>query len=326
LHDSVRITRGEFEQLIRPVLRETIDSLRAAIRQAGATADQLAAVLLIGGSSRIPLVAEIVSAEIGRPVAVDAHPKLAVAIGAAVASQRALEQATAAVVAPVAQVPEEITPGPPSASESVTTTAAPAGEPRGRNAVSARALIPVAAVAGALALAGIGWFAFARDEEPAAADKPKVERQFVEIDDITVEAGRYRVEYLVTGFVPEMNDDPKSKHIHFFLDTTEPENAGANGQPPGEWDQTDNASSKLTDFTPGNRGDAERMCAVVVDSNHEVLDPTSGNCAALPAAPEPQRPTVRRTHRAEPTDTPTPTHTPTPTATATAPTTSPRTP
>lgn len=326
LHDSVRITRGEFEQLIRPVLRETIDSLRAAIRQAGATADQLAAVLLIGGSSRIPLVSEIVSAEIGRPVAVDAHPKLAVAMGAAVASQRALEQAAAAAVAPVAPAPAETTPDPASPAHDVATTTSPAREARARNAVSARALIPVAAVVGALALAGIGWFAFARDEEPAAAKKPKVERQFIEIDDITVEAGRYRVEYLVTGFVPEMSDDPKSKHIHFFLDTTEPENAGANGQPPGEWDQTDNPSSKLTDFTPGNRGDAERMCAVVVDHNHEVLDPTSGNCAALPAAPVPQRPTERRTFRPRTTDTPTPTHTPTPTATATAPTTSPPTP
>ena len=41
-------------------------------------------MLLVGGSSRIPLVAEMVGAELGRPVAVDAHPKHAVALGAAI--------------------------------------------------------------------------------------------------------------------------------------------------------------------------------------------------------------------------------------------------
>ena len=41
------------------------------------------AVLLVGGSSRIPLVAEMITAELGRPVAVDAHPKHAIALGAA---------------------------------------------------------------------------------------------------------------------------------------------------------------------------------------------------------------------------------------------------
>jgi hypothetical protein len=42
-------------------------------------------VLLVGGSSRIPLVAELVAADLARPVAVDAHPKDAVALGAALA-------------------------------------------------------------------------------------------------------------------------------------------------------------------------------------------------------------------------------------------------
>ena len=43
----------------------------------------LSSVLLVGGSSRIPLVAEMVSREFGRPTVVDAHPKYAVALGAA---------------------------------------------------------------------------------------------------------------------------------------------------------------------------------------------------------------------------------------------------
>lgn len=321
LHDSVRITRNEFEYLVRPVLRETIESLRTAIANAGASADQLAAVLLIGGSSRIPLVSEVVSDEIGRPVAVDAHPKLAVAMGAAVASQAELPAAANAGVP--AQRETAAAPFVVPPPESTTGTAASVFEARG---VSRPVLIAAGAAVAALVLGGAGWFAFGRGAEPEATEKPQVaERQFVEIDDIRLENGRYRVDYLVTGFVPQMGDDPDLRHIHFFLDSTDPENAGANGEPPGEWDQTDNASSKLTIFTPANRGTADRLCAVVVTNDHEVLDPNSGNCAALPAAPVPQRPTaprtVRPTHTPTPTSTPTVTDTPTPTVTPTAPTT-----
>ena len=59
---------------------------RRAIELAGVTAADLSAVVLAGGSSRIPLVAEMVSSALGRPVAVDAHPKHTVALGAARAS------------------------------------------------------------------------------------------------------------------------------------------------------------------------------------------------------------------------------------------------
>ena len=80
---EVRLTRAEFEGMIRPALLETIEALQLALRSAGVTADQLHSVLLVGGSSRIPLVAQLVGAELGRPVAVDAHPKHAIALGAA---------------------------------------------------------------------------------------------------------------------------------------------------------------------------------------------------------------------------------------------------
>ncbi|HEX4250021.1 MAG TPA: Hsp70 family protein, partial [Pseudonocardia sp.] len=53
------------------------------LRSAGITPSELGAVLLVGGSSRIPLIAKMVSAELGRPIVVDAHPKYAVALGAA---------------------------------------------------------------------------------------------------------------------------------------------------------------------------------------------------------------------------------------------------
>ena len=83
---EVRITRQEFEGLIRPSLVDTLASLQRALSSADVTADHVSRVLLVGGSSRIPLISQLVSAEFGRPIAVDAHPKDAVALGAAYAS------------------------------------------------------------------------------------------------------------------------------------------------------------------------------------------------------------------------------------------------
>ena len=84
----MRLHRSEFEQLIRPQIEETVDALRRAVGSAGLAPEQLTAVLLVGGSSRIPLVAQLVSEQLGRPVAVDADPKNAIAKGAALALSR----------------------------------------------------------------------------------------------------------------------------------------------------------------------------------------------------------------------------------------------
>ncbi len=82
---SVRLHRSEFEAMIRPHVEETVSALRSAVVSAGLAPEQLNAVLLVGGSSRIPLVAQLVSEQLGRPVAVDADPKNAIAKGAALA-------------------------------------------------------------------------------------------------------------------------------------------------------------------------------------------------------------------------------------------------
>ncbi|TDV47791.1 Hsp70 family protein [Actinophytocola oryzae] len=79
----VRMVRTELEQLVAPAIAETVEALRRACASADVRAQDLAAVLLAGGSSRIPLVAQRVSAELDRPVTVDADPKSVVASGAA---------------------------------------------------------------------------------------------------------------------------------------------------------------------------------------------------------------------------------------------------
>ena len=89
-HFQVKLTRWEFEGMIRAPIESTIGTLIRAVRTAEVGIGQLAAVLLVGGSSRIPLVARVISEELGRPILVDAHPKYAVALGAAgVAARRA---------------------------------------------------------------------------------------------------------------------------------------------------------------------------------------------------------------------------------------------
>ncbi|HET9253964.1 MAG TPA: Hsp70 family protein [Pseudonocardiaceae bacterium] len=92
-HFEVRISRAEFEDLIRAQIESTVGALARTLASAGVSPGQLSAVLLVGGSSRIPLVARMVSAELGRPIVVDTHPKYAVALGAATLADEAASRA-----------------------------------------------------------------------------------------------------------------------------------------------------------------------------------------------------------------------------------------
>ena len=104
----VRLVRGEFEDMIRPALEDTVDSLSRAIDSAGLSSADLGAVLLVGGSSRVPLVSQLVSARLGCPVVVDADPKTTIAMGAAlsIAPQTRPAPAVAQLLATPAADPE----------------------------------------------------------------------------------------------------------------------------------------------------------------------------------------------------------------------------
>ena len=80
---TVRLTRSELESMLRPALLDTVAAMQRALRSAGVKASDLRAVILVGGSSRIPLVAEMLQKEFGIPIGLDTHPKHAVALGAA---------------------------------------------------------------------------------------------------------------------------------------------------------------------------------------------------------------------------------------------------
>lgn len=110
LNTEVRVTRSGFEALIRPRVGETVDVLERAVRSAGLGMDDVARVLLVGGTSHIPLVRQLVREATGRPVALDAHPKNSVSLGAAefVRPGRPVEAGAPAVVssAAPARMPE----------------------------------------------------------------------------------------------------------------------------------------------------------------------------------------------------------------------------
>ncbi len=80
---TVRLTRSEFEEMIEDGVERTVEVLAEALESAGVDAADLEAILLTGGSSRIPRVAELLSERFDRPIAIDADPKAIVALGAA---------------------------------------------------------------------------------------------------------------------------------------------------------------------------------------------------------------------------------------------------
>ncbi len=91
LHTRVRLNRSELESMIAPSLEETVAAMHRALRSAGITAPEVSAVLLAGGSSRIPLVAQMLSTAFERPVVADPHPEHSFAMGAAVATSTVLD-------------------------------------------------------------------------------------------------------------------------------------------------------------------------------------------------------------------------------------------
>lgn len=78
------LTRSKFEDLIRDLVEKTVEPMNTAIKDAGLTIDQITAVLLVGGSTRIPLVLNTVKSVAGRNPVRDISPDEVVGLGAAV--------------------------------------------------------------------------------------------------------------------------------------------------------------------------------------------------------------------------------------------------
>jgi molecular chaperone DnaK len=78
------ITRAGFEELIAPVIQRTVAPSKQALKDAGLKPEQIDEVVLVGGSTRIPKVRELVQALFGRVPHTDLNPDEVVALGAAV--------------------------------------------------------------------------------------------------------------------------------------------------------------------------------------------------------------------------------------------------
>ena len=78
------ITRPEFESLIGPLVQRTLDCCRNALRDAGLAPGQIDKVVMVGGSTRTPLVKKSVSAFFEKPVFDSLDPDEVVALGAAI--------------------------------------------------------------------------------------------------------------------------------------------------------------------------------------------------------------------------------------------------
>ena len=83
LNLTMTVTRGAFEELIQPLIDQTLNSVDAALRDAGLSLDDIDDLVLVGGSTRIPLVTRRLSTELKLNPSRAVNPDLAVALGAA---------------------------------------------------------------------------------------------------------------------------------------------------------------------------------------------------------------------------------------------------
>lgn len=78
---TVRLTRDEFERAASPLLQSSVEVTLTTLRQAGVPREALAGLFLVGGSSRVPLVASLLHRTLGLVPTVIEQPELAVATG-----------------------------------------------------------------------------------------------------------------------------------------------------------------------------------------------------------------------------------------------------
>jgi molecular chaperone DnaK len=83
-HLAMKLTRARFEQLVDPILSRLRSPVEQALKDAGLDAKKIDEVVLVGGSTRIPKVQEIVKEMFGREPNKSVNPDEVVAIGAAV--------------------------------------------------------------------------------------------------------------------------------------------------------------------------------------------------------------------------------------------------
>ncbi|BDM63928.1 chaperone protein HscA [Shewanella sp. NFH-SH190041] len=81
---EIEVSKSQFDQLIQPLVRKTIAACRRSLRDAGIDTDEVLQTVMVGGSTRVPLVREQVAQFFGKAPLTDIDPDKVVAIGAAI--------------------------------------------------------------------------------------------------------------------------------------------------------------------------------------------------------------------------------------------------
>ena len=290
---EVRITRAEFESMIRPRIAETVEAMRRAAASAGRVLGEIDRVLLVGGSSRIPLVGQAVASATGSRVMVDAHPKHAIALGAAMLASQSV---------PAIQTETAKPPSPPVSTPTRPVKVAENGPARRvRTSIVMVGAVIVAAALGAAAVFGL--VGGSDDGEPPIAPEPTATlaasstvpgaapspsesalltpsptpAPFATINAIEIEDGRYVVQFATTSV--ELQGTDNVVHVHFFWDSVPVTDAGVPGA--GPW-FVYGGLSPFTGYSVAERPPAaSQLCILVANPDHSVR-PGTGNCVRLP--------------------------------------------
>lgn len=132
-HD-VHLTRSEFEELIRPNLARSVELLSTTVSEANLTPERLSGVYLVGGSSRVPLVARLIQEGLGVTPATLDQPEATVASGALYLNVGSQPGAGPAAPNPTPAIPQ--LGGPPTGPQRGPQNQQPAGPPPGQGLAS----------------------------------------------------------------------------------------------------------------------------------------------------------------------------------------------
>ena len=84
IHLNMNLTKAKFEDLISDLVESTLEPVRKAMKDAKLSKNDIDKVLLVGGSTRIPCVQELVKKELGKEPSKEVNPDEVVAMGAAI--------------------------------------------------------------------------------------------------------------------------------------------------------------------------------------------------------------------------------------------------
>ncbi|CDK26308.1 unnamed protein product [Kuraishia capsulata CBS 1993] len=83
-HINMKFTRAQFESLVEPLIKKTVEPVKKALKDASLSTSDISEVILVGGMTRMPKVVETVKALFGKEPSKAVNPDEAVAIGAAI--------------------------------------------------------------------------------------------------------------------------------------------------------------------------------------------------------------------------------------------------